>query len=199
MWKNRIVKHGEENPEQLLANPSNPRIHPELQQNAVEGSLDEIGWIQDVIVNLRTSDEWGQDQNVETMLDGHLRVKLALRRGEQSVPVKYVDLSPREEALALATFDPVTGYAGIDREIMSGLLGEVGEIENDGLNAFVEKFVADIGMEIDFSIPEKEIQEEPSLFADRLVEIYCSDDDLIIFNDTLDRWGERDSVTINIS
>ena len=33
-WRNRIVGHGEEAPDQLLANPKNWRIHPKAQQDA---------------------------------------------------------------------------------------------------------------------------------------------------------------------
>jgi len=35
-WKNRIIGYGEEEPDQLLANPKNWRIHPSDQQEAVE-------------------------------------------------------------------------------------------------------------------------------------------------------------------
>ena len=34
-WRNRIVGHGEEPPEQLLANPANWRLHPTEQQRAL--------------------------------------------------------------------------------------------------------------------------------------------------------------------
>ena len=47
-WQDRIVGQGKENPEQLLANPQNWRIHPKSQQDALKGALDEIGWIQQV-------------------------------------------------------------------------------------------------------------------------------------------------------
>src|SRR5438067_1943977 len=97
-WMNRIVSYGEENPENLLANPSNLRIHTQEQQDALTGALNEIGWLQDVIINKRTSEEWPVgDRGVETLVDGHLRVKLALRYEQPSVPVKYVDLTPAEE------------------------------------------------------------------------------------------------------
>jgi hypothetical protein len=52
-WRNRIVGHGEEDPEQLLANPKNWRIHPKAQQDALAGVLAQVGWVQDVIVNQR--------------------------------------------------------------------------------------------------------------------------------------------------
>jgi len=53
-WRNRIVGTGEEAPDQLLANPGNWRIHPRAQQEALSDALEELGWIQQVVVNPRT-------------------------------------------------------------------------------------------------------------------------------------------------
>jgi hypothetical protein len=124
-WQNKIVGYDEVDPESLLAHDSNWRIHPAHQQEALKGALSEIGWIQDIIVNKRTSPEWGADQNVETVLDGHLRVTLALRHDQPKVPIKYVDLTPQQEALALATFDPISATAAADREKLGALLQNV--------------------------------------------------------------------------
>lgn len=57
-WRNRIVGYGAESPDQLLGNPKNMRIHPKRQQDALAGSLDEVGVVQGVIINKRTSEEW---------------------------------------------------------------------------------------------------------------------------------------------
>ena len=45
-WRIRIVDVGMEDAEQLLANPKNWRVHPKAQQTALEGALNEIGWVQ---------------------------------------------------------------------------------------------------------------------------------------------------------
>ncbi len=66
-WTSRIVGSGEEAPDQLLANPANWRIHPKAQQEALAGVLDQVGWVQQVLVNRRTGH----------VVDGHLRVALA--------------------------------------------------------------------------------------------------------------------------
>ena len=135
MWKNKIVGHGEEAPDQLLANPLNARIHPTEQQDALEGSLEEIGWIQDVIVNMRTSEQWpAGEREVQTLVDGHARVKLAMRHGQEKIPVKYVDLTPNEERLALAVFDPIGAMAVVDEAIFKQLL----EDTNTGNSALQE-------------------------------------------------------------
>ena len=115
-WRNRIVGSGEEAPDQLMANPKNWRIHPLTQQDAVEAALDEVGWVQQVIVN----------QTTGCLVDGHLRVALAISREETSIPVTYVDLTEREEALVLATLDPLAGLATTDAEKLGQLLEEAG-------------------------------------------------------------------------
>lgn len=114
-WRNRIVGEGEEDPEQLLANPLNYRVHSKHQQAALGGVLNEIGWVQRVIVN----------HNTGHVVDGHARVGMAIARGEKSVPVVYVDLTLAEEKLVLATLDPISALAGTDREILAQLLLEV--------------------------------------------------------------------------
>ena len=101
-WRNRIIGIEDVAPDSLLANPANWRIHPKHQQDALEGVLNEVGSVQQVIVNQRTGN----------LIDGHLRVTLAMRRNEATIPVNYVDLSPEEESLILATLDPLSALAG---------------------------------------------------------------------------------------
>jgi DNA modification methylase len=59
------------------------------------------------------------------LVDGHLRVELAARRGETAIPVSFVQLSEAEEALVLATLDPLAALAEVDdaklRELLAGL------------------------------------------------------------------------------
>jgi hypothetical protein len=132
-WRNRIVSHGEAQAGQLLANEANWRTHGKPQQDAMRALLgNELGWLQSVIVNRRTAPEWGRDRNVETMLDGHMRVQLALRLGEETpVPVTYVDLTRREERLALASFDRVGALAGTDDEVYDVLLADLADVSPD--------------------------------------------------------------------
>lgn len=121
-WRNRIVGTGEEDAEQLLANPRNWRIHPREQQKALEGVLKQVGWVQNVIVNQRTG----------YVLDGHARVAMAISRGER-VPVVYVDISEEEEALILATLDPLSAMAGTDKDLLAGLVAELPTVTDEGL------------------------------------------------------------------
>jgi len=135
-WQNRIVGTGTEAPDQLLANPRNWRIHPQAQQEGLEAVLDRVGWVQNVVVNRSTG----------FMVDGHLRVTLAMRREEPEVPVVYVDLSPEEEDLILATFDPISSLAGTDRDHIAALLRGIDSHGDTALDALLEKIAEDAGL-----------------------------------------------------
>ncbi len=121
-WRNRITGSGEEAPDQLLANPANWRTHPAAQRNALRGSLDTVGWVQQILVNTVTGH----------VVDGHARVEEALSRHEPTVPVLYVELSPEEEALVLATLDPIGAMADRDGAKLEALLAQV-SVDDAGL------------------------------------------------------------------
>lgn len=123
VWRDRVVGIGEEDPEQILANPFNWRVHPKFQQEVIEESLDEIGWIQKPLINRVTGH----------LVDGHLRVQAAIRRGEKSIPVMYVELNEDEEKLALASLDPIAGLALTDGELLADLLTDI-TVETPALN-----------------------------------------------------------------
>jgi hypothetical protein len=114
-WQSRIVGHGYEAPDQLLASPDNWRIHTKGQQNAMAEILDKVGWVQSVVVNQETGH----------VVDGHLRVGLALSRGEASIPVVYVSLSSDEERLVLATMDPIGSMAATDSAQLMSLMSDL--------------------------------------------------------------------------
>ncbi len=126
-WRSRIVGHGSEAPDQLVANPRNYRTHPKAQQDALEGVLNEVGWVQDVIVNQRTGH----------VVDGHARIAIAITRQEPTVPVVYVDLDENEEGVILASLDPLAGMAGIDQEKLDQLLAEI-SVNDAALRAMLD-------------------------------------------------------------
>ena len=127
-WRNRIIGSGTETPDQLLANPKNYRLHGTLQQEALHGVLNELGWCQEILVN----------QHTGFVVDGHLRVMLALRHNQPMVPVKYLDLSEEEEALLLAVLDPIASLADADTAKYGTLLQDI----RTG-DAAVQRFLAD--------------------------------------------------------
>ncbi len=132
-WRSRIVASGSEVPEQLVANPSNWRVHPRHQREALAGSLDTVGWVRQVLVNRRSG----------FVIDGHARVALAVARKEPLVPVLYVDLDPDEERLVLATLDPIGALAGHDSDRLTALLADVA-VDDAGLRALLDRLAADV-------------------------------------------------------
>lgn len=132
-WKNRIVGSGLEDPEQLMANARNWRVHPRRQREALRGLIKDVGIVQEVIVNQRTG----------ALVDGHLRVDLAMEEGQREIPVKYVDLSPEEEAEVLAALDPIGAMAVADAEKLDDLLRDVSTGEQ-GLQELLAELYASV-------------------------------------------------------
>ena len=134
-WRNRIVGHGDEDPRVIRPNPQNWRVHGEKQSRALTGILAQVGWVGEVMVNRRTGH----------LVDGHLRVDLAIQSGEARVPVTYVDLDDQEEALVLATLDPLGAMAGVDRLRLGDLLEQMAH-EDQATQALLEQIKADAGL-----------------------------------------------------
>src|SRR5262245_41628359 len=115
-WANRIVGEAAVPPATLVPHPLNWRTHPNpLQSQALTGVLTEVGWVQRVLVNRTTGH----------LLEGHLRVTLALARKEPTVPVLYVDLTEAEEHTILATLDPLSALAETEAVRLETLLAGI--------------------------------------------------------------------------
>ena len=114
-WRNKIIEHDEVNPYALVAHYKNFRTHSKDQKDALVGAIEDISIIRSVTVNKRTG----------RILDGHLRVRLALEKGQKTIPVEYVDLTEEEELEALATIDPLAALAEADKPKLDALLQQV--------------------------------------------------------------------------
>jgi ParB-like chromosome segregation protein Spo0J len=133
-WRSRIVGTGEEPPDQLVANPRNWRTHPGNQRDALRGSLDTVGWVQQVMVNRTTGH----------VVDGHARVEEAISRDEPTVPVLYVELTEAEEDFVLATLDPISALANADAERLAQLLADVSS-DSPGIQQMLADLARDTG------------------------------------------------------
>lgn len=151
-WDIRIVGHGEEAPDQLLANPRNWRIHPKAQQDTMAAVLDRVGYVETVIVNQRSG----------FVVNGHMRIALALSHGQPTVPVTYVDLSDDEEALVLSTFDAIGSQAATDRAQLDALLAEVRTAPQPPTDPRLVQFLAGMGT-AQWATREEEIPEPPAV------------------------------------
>jgi ParB-like chromosome segregation protein Spo0J len=125
-------------PDQLFAAPLNARRHPNAQRDALRASLRSLGWIAPVVVN-RTSGH---------VLDGHARIEEALSADVPLVPVVEVELTPEQEALALATFDPIGNMAQFDRQALDDLLREV-----DTGESALQQLLSDLAESVGIAVP----------------------------------------------
>jgi len=133
---NRIVGHGEEQVDKLLANPLNYRLHPANQQEALACSIDDIGFIRSVTVNKVTG----------RIVDGHLRVMLAARSGVETLPVEYVELTQDEEAKALLMLDPIAAMAATDKAKLDELMRAV-QSDDERVQAMLAEMAEREGLE----------------------------------------------------
>lgn len=76
--KNRIVGSGEIEVAKLKANPKNWRTHSDDQRRAMSDVAEQVGWVQNVMVNRKTGN----------MIDRHLRLQVAFDRKEKRLPFR---------------------------------------------------------------------------------------------------------------
>ena len=69
------------------------------------------------------------DGSVE-LIDGHLRQEMS---GNQDVPVLILDVTEAESDLILASFDPITGMADTDKDLLKDLLQNIESDDDDVL------------------------------------------------------------------
>jgi DNA modification methylase len=101
--------------DQLIANPSNWRRHPQAQQRALSAVLDEVGFAGAVIAR-------EDDDGHLIIIDGHARAEMV---GKATVPVLVTDLTEAEADLVLATYDPIGAMAQKDHEAFATLAARI--------------------------------------------------------------------------
>ncbi len=139
VWRNRIVGYGEVDVSADILHERNWRRHPEAQAGAFDGLAGDVGIVQNILVNKRTGPEWPEDKRgMEKLIDGELRILRARAKGQKTLPVTYVDLSPAEEAEVLATLDPIGAMAETDARELDALQADF-QTENADLQAMLDE------------------------------------------------------------
>jgi hypothetical protein len=181
MSENRIVGHGSESPDQLLANPFNFRIHTQMQQSLMKNILEEVGWVKSVTVNKVTG----------TILDGHMRVILAMREGLKEVPVEYVELTEEEERKAMLLLDYVTAKAEVSKEKAQELLASITTENSEIVSLFSREMFPETRRLLERS------KEKPKLEKDILKEQQLVEEDESAWDIVRgSRWQIGDSVLV---
>jgi len=154
--RNRITGSGVVRIDDLLANPQNWRMHPDAQQQALAGVIDDVGFVRSILVNVVTGH----------VVDGHARIAIAMRSGVEELPVEYVELSEAEEATVLATLDPIGAMAATDRAKLDDLVRQV-QSDDERVQALMSEIAEREGLE--YGKPAK--MDDPGAQVDRAEEL----------------------------
>ena len=177
-WQSRIVGHAKIDPEALNANPLNHRLHPKKQRDVVRDSIVELGFIKSVLVNKTTG----------MIVDGHERVHQAIAAKQDDpslvIDVEYIELTPAEEAKALAVLDASSELAEVDAEKLEALLGEF-ETNSDSLNGLLDELAEQSGLDVDRPpIEEDDVPEPPAEPITKLGDLWLLGEHRLLCGDT---------------
>jgi len=157
-------------------------------------------------------DRLGQFQTVAIgpggeVYDGHQRLSTLKAAHGGSYAVKALragrELTEKErEELTIAAHVGTTG--SWDWDALSGWdVAELNEwgMDDDLLKGWNED-AGNLSLMLaseESRIPDGKPLDDPRLETDRVIEVYCSNNDLLDFERTLNEWGNRATVTVNIS
>jgi hypothetical protein len=136
-WQNRIVGYEAVDPLTLRAHTKNIRTHASAQRRLLESALDELGHVGAIVVSQRT----------RRVLNGHLRVELAIGRDEPTIPVTWIDVDEAEELVVLAFFDQIGEQAEIDAAKLKQTFSQV-TAGSDGLQTMLADWAASYAVTI---------------------------------------------------
>lgn len=124
----------------------NWRKHPDSQRRALQGVLNEIGYV-DALLCRETK------AGLE-IIDGHLRAEIT---PDAEVPVLILDVDESEADKILATFDPIAAMAEADKDKLDELLKSL-TVED----AAIKEMLDGLAVETNLRIPEdnKDIDED---------------------------------------
>jgi len=134
-WQSRIVRHADVAPGDLLNHPDNIKIHTEEQEAAMVALFARVGWAAAVLVSEKTG----------RIIDGHMRVNVALRSNAPTVPVDYVQLTDEEERKALLYLTRLPQFAQLDRINLADVIDQV-SAGDDAISKMAEAFARSSGL-----------------------------------------------------
>lgn len=133
-FRDRVTELRRVKASDLKKNSRNWRLHPDDQQGALNGLLNDVGFVGAVIAREL------EDGSLE-IIDGHLRSDIA---ADEEIPVLVTDLNGEEAAKVLLTYDPLSQMAATDTEALSALLEDTdfgGGFDED---AYLRKLLTDL-------------------------------------------------------
>lgn len=136
---------------EIIRNPDNWRTHPEDQKSTLRAIIDDVGYVSAVLVRkVATGYE---------LLDGHLRADIS---GDEFIPALVLDLTDKEVATVLATYDPVGDLAGRDEEALNRLL-EKAQIEARIVEQLLGIMESDVATTSGSEVVPVEVKDPPKM------------------------------------
>lgn len=140
--RHRIIEHRRMRLGDVLPNPRNWKDHPESQGEALDGILEEVGWLGSPIAY--HSERMG---GALTWADGNLR---GARYPDLVDDVDIADLSDAEADLILLTYDPIAAMAHANAEKLDAVLRDA-ESSNAAVMALVAQVASEAGLYLEES------------------------------------------------
>jgi DNA modification methylase len=109
--------------ETLLEWPANPKDHSGEHVEQLRASIDRFGWLTPLVANRST----------KTLIAGHGRRLAAIARGDELVPVRFVDLSEEDAELAALADNRLNELAGYDDSKLGAVLRKHVDRDREGL------------------------------------------------------------------
>ena len=177
-FRDRIREYRRIRSADLVANPLNWRQHPENQQNAMRGILEEVGIVDALLVRDRSDGTYD-------IIDGHLRASLM---PEDEVPCLVLDVDENEAQKILLTFDPLGAMAEANAANLNELLRDA-EFGAEALQSLMEDVADNAGMfddpdgiEVQNSTAQQSAPKSEQLFPNR--------EYVVVVCETADEWQE---------
>ena len=158
MIRDRIKELRRVKASELFASPRNWRTHPQVQQDALQGILEDVGYADALLARELP------DGTLE-LVDGHLRKETT---PDQEVPVLILDIDEDEAKKLLAVLDPLAAMAEANTDALGSLLAEIGT-DSEALQAMLDELASENGIDLfadgaeDLADPEPQVDRAAEL------------------------------------
>ena len=112
--------------EKLNKSAYNPRVIDTIEFDALKRSLQEFGFVEPIVVNIREHESFQPDEKGWFIVGGHQRYEGAKALGWEEVPVTFVNLSKEKEKILNLALNKISGDWDNEKlaEILYGLTQE---------------------------------------------------------------------------
>ena len=150
--RNRIKQHTTAKKKDIRPNPNNWRTHPQAQTDSLISLINSIGYVDELLV---IDDPTGECKYL--LVDGEARWSIA--NDNDDLPVSVLDITEAEANIVLATFDPISSFAGSEASKLDELMKDIDikSFEDD-----MQKEMAKLLNRVDnnYGIPQLEAEQE---------------------------------------